>query len=95
MKYPGVTDVGNGDDVEADYGSDGRLLAYSTVKFSPDVWELDPESGETRQITRMTSFDDYPQLGPDGKTLLLESTRGGQTAVWTADRDGSSMQKIA
>jgi serine/threonine protein kinase len=39
--------LGNGDDVEADYGSDGRLLAYSTVKFSPDVWELDPESGET------------------------------------------------
>ncbi len=86
--------LGEGDDVEAAYGPDADTIAYATVRFVPDIWELDPSTGEARQVTNLSSHDDYPHLGPDGETLLIQSTRGGEEAIWACDRSGESMRKI-
>ena len=86
--------LGVGDDVEAAYGPDGDTIAYATVRFTPDIWELDPATGESQQTTFLSSHDDYPHLGPDGDTLVLQSTRGGAEAIWAADRSSGSMRKI-
>ena len=86
--------LGVGDDVEAAYGPDGRTVAYATVRFTPDIWELDPSTGESRQATFLSSHDDYPHLGRDGETILLQSTRGGEEAIWASGRSDGSMRKI-
>jgi len=86
--------LGEGDDVEAAYGPEGDTIAYATVRFVPDIWELDPSTGEARQVTHLSSHDDYPDLRPDGETLVIQSTRGGDEAIWACDRSGESMRKI-
>jgi serine/threonine-protein kinase len=87
--------LGGGDDVDAGYGPEGDMLVYATVQFAPDIWELDPATGEKRQVTRLSSHDDQPHLGPDGETLAFQSTRGGAEAIWVSDLAGESMRKIS
>jgi serine/threonine-protein kinase len=87
--------LGGGDDVDLDYGPSGDVLVYATVQFAPDIWELDPVTGERRQVTHLSSHDDQPHLGPDGETLLFQSTRGGAEAIWAINLSDSSMRKIS
>jgi Tol biopolymer transport system component/predicted Ser/Thr protein kinase len=88
----GVT-FGEGNDVSASTSA-GRGIAFATVKNRGDIWELDVGSGQLRQITFETPVEDYPQMSPDGKTLIVASNRGGEGALWTVDAEGKLLNRL-
>jgi Tol biopolymer transport system component len=91
--HPQRVTLGPGD-VGPETARDGRRLAYSAVHFAPDVWELTLEGRQLRQVTEAVSTDDYPDLAPDGRTLLLASGRAGDSlAVWTLDLETREMRQ--
>ena len=51
-------------------------------------------SKSIRQVTHETSAEDYPHLSPDGKTLLVQSDRGGTLAVWLMDSNGVALSQL-
>ena len=74
---PARVTTGEGQDVNVGVSRTTNRIAFSTVHGNPDLWELTLESGRLRQITSETGLEDSPHLSADGKTLLVESDRGG------------------
>ncbi|MBI4547738.1 MAG: PD40 domain-containing protein [Ignavibacteriae bacterium] len=85
--------IGGGDDVNISIAAVGKRLAYATVRNTADIWELTLRSKALRQMTFETTTEDYANLSPDGKTLLVESDRTGKMAVWTFDLNGKALSQ--
>ncbi len=91
---PSRVTLGQGQDTSVSASRDGRKLAFAAVRNDPNIWELDVESGRLRAVTSGTNRADYPQLSPDGKTLLVQSNRTGDLAVWTTDLEGRFLSQL-
>ena len=69
--------LGQGQDTDTAVSRDGRILAFSATGNEPNIWEIPLDGGSAREVTRGGS-PDYPQLSPDGKTLLIQSSQTGK-----------------
>ncbi len=53
------------------WSPDGKEIAFrSSMKGNWDLWAVDVESGDTRQLTRDEDFNFQPAYSPDGKWLV-------------------------
>jgi Tol biopolymer transport system component len=87
--------LGGGQDVDAAVSHNGKSIAFATTRTNGDIWEMSLPSGALRQVTSETTLEQYPELSPDGKTLLAESDRTGQLAIWTLDLSGRFRERIS
>jgi Tol biopolymer transport system component len=87
--------LGGGQDVDAAASRDGKHIAFATTRTNGDIWEMSLPSGALRQVTSETTVEQYPELSPDGKTLLAWSDRKGQPAVWTLDLSGRFREQVS
>ncbi len=93
VQEPERVTLSEGSDIEPTTGSSG-LLAFSRVRYTPDIWELTIADGSLRQITRAPSAEDYPHVSRDDR-LAMVSDRGGSTiALWTMNLDGSDLSPV-
>ena len=86
--------VGQGQDTDVSVSRDGRRLAFAAVRDETNIWELSVDTGQLRAVTSGVSGADFPQLAPDGKTLLVSATRTGERALWTADLQGRFQSQL-
>jgi serine/threonine protein kinase len=80
--------------------SDGRRLAMRLVRNQPDIHvsELAPDGLALSRSWQLTTDErsDLPDAWlPDGRTLLLESTRAGSLDVFRQDVRGSAIETVA
>ena len=87
--------LGGGQDVDAVVSHDGKSIAFATTRTNGDIWEMSLPSGALRQVTAETTLEQYPVLSPDGKTLLVESDRKGQIAIWALDLSGRFREQVS
>ncbi len=59
-----------------------------------DIWMINSDGGERRQLTNSPFSDVYPRLSPDGRYIFFMSTRSGSSQVWRMNADGSSQVQI-
>jgi eukaryotic-like serine/threonine-protein kinase len=60
--------------------ADGRQVAVSrTVQGKTDVWLLDVSTGALRRVTLDASRNQMPLWSPDGRAVVFESVRPGQS----------------
>ncbi len=64
-----------------DFTSDGLQLAFIS---GGDVWVMDTELKEPRQVTHSAEEERSVVFAPDGKSLLFVSDAQGQTDIWKA-----------
>jgi len=76
---------------------DGKWLAYSVTTVNLDqntktaeLWLQPIAGGEPIPLPVARPGDSGPQFAPDGKHILLLSSREGGQQVWLADFDGST-----
>ena len=86
--------LGASADIDPDVAASGRRLAYAGVSYSADLWVLDVRTGDLRQLTSTSCLEDYPDLSPDGRTLLFFSDRSGEPGLYTVDVDGGAWQPL-
>jgi dipeptidyl aminopeptidase/acylaminoacyl peptidase len=81
---------------------DGRLVAYvvTTVNLagnssSSNIW-LAPttKNGNPRPLTNTTKKDSHPRWSPDGKKILFQSTRSGDSQLWVIDVNGGEARQL-
>lgn len=72
----------------------GNRMAYTSAGTTADIYELQRASGAIRQVTFETSSEEFPDLSPDGKTLIVHSDRGGRQALWTMDLNGNILSQV-
>ncbi|HEV8066986.1 MAG TPA: DPP IV N-terminal domain-containing protein, partial [Planctomycetaceae bacterium] len=81
---------------------DGKLAAYVVTsvdlaanKTSSAIWVASTEKGEPRQLTNVPGKKDRnPHWSPDGKKILFESNRSGETQLWIIDLSGGEAQQL-
>ncbi len=91
---PSRVTLGQGQDANISASRDGKKLAFAAVRNEFNIWELTVEAGLLRPITSGAGNPDYPQPSPDGKTLLVQSNRSGENAVWTVDLHGRFLSQL-
>jgi Tol biopolymer transport system component len=63
------------------WSPNGKLMAMSGMAGGiSDIYVLDLESGQVRQLTNDRYADEMPQFSPDGQTIAFTSDRGAQTS---------------
>jgi len=66
----------------------GGVLAFSSNRTGNyEIWLREP-AGEVRRLTNHPALDAAPSWAPDGRSLVFESTRGGNPNIWRIPRDG-------
>jgi Tol biopolymer transport system component len=86
--------LGASTDIDPDLAASGGRLAFGGVSYAPDLWVLDVTSGVERQVTSTSCLEDYPDLSPDGRTLLFFSDRTGEARLYTLDLHGGAWQPL-
>lgn len=64
---------------------DGKNVAFS---YKGDIYIVDSEGGEARQLTSNPAYDYSPVWSPDGKTVAFASDRYGNFDIYKVSIDG-------
>jgi len=68
------------------FSSDGLELAMIA---GGDLWVMDTELREPRQVTNTPEEERWPAFAPDGRSVLFVSDKDGQCDMWRATRSDS------
>jgi Tol biopolymer transport system component len=78
---------------------DGRTIAFGNVGSASqeDIYTIDREGRNLRQITNDEALDRGPSWSPDGRRILFYSNRGGRGVyeIWSVNPDGSDPRLAA
>lgn len=78
------------------WSHDGRRVAYmSTADGDFDVYVVDPEAGERRQLTDSGARDGTPVWSPDGERIAFQSFRDGHSQIYLMNADGSGQRNLS
>ncbi|MSR32869.1 MAG: S9 family peptidase [Gemmataceae bacterium] len=87
---------------DAQISPDGKWIAYSVTrvdfegnKSSSNLW-VTASDGKSppRRLTATEKKDRHPRWSPDGKRILFESTRSGESQLWIIDINGGEARQI-
>jgi len=71
-RVPGVSEISS-----PSWSPDGNTIVFSGNKGGiTDIWSLDVQSGDARQLTNDPHGDLQPTISPDGRTLAFATERG-------------------
>jgi Tol biopolymer transport system component len=73
---------------------DGRVVYSSQASGNWDIWIMDADGRNQRQLTRDSDQNLFPSVAPDGKTIVFESYRGGGSHVWLMNIDGGDQRRL-
>ncbi|MFN0279871.1 MAG: winged helix-turn-helix domain-containing protein [Pyrinomonadaceae bacterium] len=76
---------------EAVFAPDGNIIYYTQ---DGDIWTINRDGGEQRQLTNSPHKDFSPCISPDGRVIYFTSTRTGEVHVWRMNSDGSNQTAV-
>lgn len=87
---------------DAQISPDGFWVAYVVTKVdldanksSSNLWLADVAGkNPPKRLTSTDKKDRHPRWSPDGKRILFESSRSGETQLWTIDIRGGEARQI-
>jgi serine/threonine protein kinase/Tol biopolymer transport system component len=84
--------------LEADRGvgwtPDGRIVYTSIAGGNVDLWIMNADGTNQKQLTADAAQDYDPQVSPDGRYIFFGSMRGALPGVWRMDIDGNNLKQI-
>jgi Tol biopolymer transport system component/DNA-binding winged helix-turn-helix (wHTH) protein len=73
----------------------GRIV-YSALSSEPthELWIMNPDGTERKQLTFDTANDLSPAVSPDGRYIAFASNRTGHFEIWRMSPDGSNLVRM-
>jgi DNA-binding winged helix-turn-helix (wHTH) protein/Tol biopolymer transport system component len=72
---------------------DGRIVYASDASESEDIWIMNENGSDQKQLTTDPSLDAYPLVSADGH-IYFASNRTGENQIWRMNLDGSGQTRI-
>jgi Tol biopolymer transport system component len=73
---------------------DGRIIYGSNASGDLDLWVMDMDGRNQRQLTVAAQPDVKPTVSPDGRFVVFVSWRTGTSHLWRMDIDGSNPKQL-
>jgi len=76
------------------WSADGRALAYSTYRPSPDIFISFIYQGLMQNPTKGVGTNYLPVFSPDGTRIAFMSARDGNPEIYVVNVDGSNLRRL-
>jgi serine/threonine protein kinase/dipeptidyl aminopeptidase/acylaminoacyl peptidase len=73
---------------------DGRLIYASPVNGNQDIWIMNADGSNQKQLTTDPQPDYAPTISPDGRYIIFVSNRAGMPSIWRMDTDGGNQTQL-
>jgi eukaryotic-like serine/threonine-protein kinase len=78
-----------------DWTPDGKIVYLSLASGRPDIWVMDADGGNKKQVTVDLASNNYGlSVSPDGRHIVFVSDRAGKPNVWRVDADGGNAKQL-
>jgi Tol biopolymer transport system component/DNA-binding winged helix-turn-helix (wHTH) protein len=72
----------------------GRLVYSSTASGNKDLWIMQPDGTEERQLTLNAKGNSAPAVTPDNRYIVFTSNRTGALQIWRMNIDGGNQLQL-
>ncbi|MFQ5856599.1 MAG: hypothetical protein ACE5LU_13255, partial [Anaerolineae bacterium] len=78
------------------WSPDSREIVFrgDDRQINADIFVLNIETGNLRQLTDGAAFDTWPSFPPDGQWILFETNRAGSDDIFVMNREGSQITPV-
>ncbi len=73
---------------------DPRIVFESNRNGNWDIYSMDVNGNNLRQLTDHPAFDQYPACSPDGRRIAFASERHGPSDLYVMDSDGGNVVRL-
>ena len=73
---------------------DNRIVYTSLASGNLDLWIMNADGTNQKQLTTDPQQDEVPTISPDGRYIIFSSLRGGLPSIWRMDIDGSNLKQV-
>lgn len=98
-------DTNNARQITSENGSDDGLsglawtpdnrIVYSSINSTgSDIWIIDSDGGNRKQLTLNAGRNHSPTISADGRHILFVSDRTGISSLWRMDIDGGNIKRL-
>ena len=71
-----------------------RIAFVSDKDGAWDIWIMNPDGSELKNITKHTSLDSHPSWSPDGENITFYSDRDGNKNIFKMRTDGTNIKQL-
>jgi Tol biopolymer transport system component/DNA-binding winged helix-turn-helix (wHTH) protein len=90
--------MGRGDNYSETFGlswsPDGRLVYGTHASGNSDIWIMDADGGNQRQLTNNARREIDPVVTSDGRYIVYNSQGSGSSFIWRMNIDGSNPKQL-
>jgi serine/threonine protein kinase len=73
---------------------DGRIVYNARAGDNPDLWVVNADGTNRRQLTNDAYWEYAAKASPDGRYIVFESERAGNLNLWRIDADGNNPKQL-
>lgn len=73
---------------------DNKVIYTSLASGNMDVWIMNADGSNQKQLTTDPEWDGNPAVSPDGRYIFFGSLRGNLPSIWRMNIDGGSVQRV-
>ena len=74
--------------------ADGRIVFSSNESGGIDLWIMDSDGGNRKQLTSNSGRNVGAVVSPNGQYIVFTSTRSGASVIWRMNIDGSNPKQL-
>lgn len=89
-KNPRQITSGAGRYFDLTWTSDGKILYASDASGAADIWEMEGNGSDQKQLTAGAGRNYAPVTSPNGNYIFFHSNRSGNWQIWRMNRDGTN-----
>ena len=76
------------------WAPDGRLVYEADVGDETDIWIVDVDGRNAKQLTVGAKSNHHPIVSRDGRYIIFETNRTDSSHIWRMDIDGSNPREL-
>jgi serine/threonine protein kinase/Tol biopolymer transport system component len=73
---------------------DGHVIYSSAASGNMELWGMNADGSNQKQLTNAAQVDGWPTVSPDGRYIFFISSRAGMPSLWRMDIDGGNQKQL-
>jgi TolB protein len=94
LKAPKKVTFVTGSYEKACYAPDGRIVYASQASGNWDIWIMNSDGSNPKQLTVDAGVNLHQTVSPDGRYIIFASNRAGVFNIWRMDSDGGNPVRL-